>query len=63
MLEKARGVKNIVKPISVDEFLKTAGNPVRYPKYGGLKVGSTQKELGMKFRAWKQIVDILASNW
>jgi dTDP-4-dehydrorhamnose reductase len=57
VIEKSRGVKDAVKPSSLDEFLKTADNPVRYPKYGGLKVEKTQKELGIKFGTWQEMVD------
>ena len=57
LLEKARAVKNAVKPSSLAEFVKTVDNPVRYPKFGGLKVEKTEKELGIKFGNWKNIVD------
>lgn len=57
LIEKARGVKNAVKPSSLAEFVKTVDNPVRYPKYGGLKVEKTEKELEIKYGTWKQIVD------
>jgi dTDP-4-dehydrorhamnose reductase len=62
MLEKSRGVKNAVKPSSLNEFLKTAGNPVRYPKFGGLKVEKTEKELGIKYGTWGEMVDSFVSN-
>ncbi len=57
LIEKARGVKDAVKPSSLSEFIKTVDNPVRYPKFGGLKVEKTEKELGIKYGTWKQIVD------
>lgn len=57
VIEKVRGVKNAVKPSSLDDFLKNVGNPVRYPKYGGLKVEKTEKELGIKLGTWKDMVD------
>ena len=57
LIEKARGVKNAVKPSSLAEFVKTVDNPVRYPKFGGLRVEKTEKELGIKFGNWKNIVD------
>lgn len=57
VLEKSKRLKDIVKPSSLDEFLKTVDNPVRYPKYGGLKVEKTEKELGIKFGTWRQMVD------
>jgi dTDP-4-dehydrorhamnose reductase len=60
LLEKVRGVKNIVKPITLEEFIKTSGSsPLRYQKFGGLKVEKTEKELGIKFSTWKQIIDKL----
>jgi dTDP-4-dehydrorhamnose reductase len=62
LLEKARGVKNVVKPTSLSEFLKTVDNPVRYPRFGGLKVEKTEKELGIKFASWKETVDEFVSQ-
>lgn len=62
LIEKARGVKDAVKPSSIDEFLKTVDSPVRYPKFGGLKVGETEKALEMKFSTWKEVVDKLISQ-
>lgn len=59
LIEKVRGKKDAVKGISIDDFLKNADSPVRYPKFGGLKVGRTEKELEIKFSSWKQIVDKL----
>jgi dTDP-4-dehydrorhamnose reductase len=59
MIEKARGKKDAVTGVSIDDFLKGVDNPVRYPKFGGLKVEKTEKELGIKFSTWKQIVDKL----
>jgi dTDP-4-dehydrorhamnose reductase len=56
-LEKARGVKDAAKSISLDEFLAGIDNPVRYPKFGGLKVEETERKLGMRFRTWREIVD------
>lgn len=61
-LKKARGVKDVVKKSSLDEFLKTVDSPVRYPKFGGLKVEKTQKSLGIKFSTWKQICDKLVEQ-
>ena len=57
LIEKARGVKDAVKPSSLSKFIKIVDNPVRYPKFGGLKVEKTEKELGIKYGTWKQIVD------
>lgn len=62
LIKKARGKKGVVKKASLDEFLKTAENPARYPKHGGLKVEKTEKKLGMKFSTWRQIVDKLVEQ-
>lgn len=59
MIEKARGKKDAVKEVSIDDFLKGVDNPVRYPKYGGLKVENTERRLGIKFSSWREIVDKL----
>ena len=59
-IEKTRGVKDAVKPSSLDEFLKTAGNPVRYPKFGGLKVEKTEEAIGMKYKTWREMIDEFA---
>lgn len=61
-IEKARGVKDAVKPSSLDDFLKTVDNPVRYPKFGGLKVAKTESALGLKFSSWKRVVDTLVEQ-
>lgn len=57
LIEKARGKKNVVKKASLKEFLQKTDNPVRYPMFGGLEVGQTEKILGIKFRTWREIVD------
>jgi len=57
LIEKVRGVKNAVRPTSLAEFIKTVDNPVRYPRFGGLKVEKTEKELGMKFGTWREMID------
>ena len=63
LIEKARGVKNAVKPSSLDEFIKNSNSsPVRYPKYSGLKVEKTQETLGIKFSSWKEIIDKLVEQ-
>jgi len=59
LIERARGKKNTVQKISIDEFLKKVDNPVRYPKYGGLKVEDTEKRLKMKFSSWREVIDKL----
>lgn len=62
VIEKARGVKDAVKPSSIDEFLKTVDNPVRYPKFGGLKVEKTEAALGVKFSPWRKVIEVLVSQ-
>ena len=62
MLEKTRGVTDAVIASSLDEFLKTVDNPVRYPKFGGLKVEKTENELGIKFGSWREMVDNFVSQ-
>lgn len=62
LLEKSRSVKSAVKSSSLDEFLKTVDNPVRYPKFGGLKVKQTESKLGIKFHTCKEIIDILVEQ-
>lgn len=60
LIEKTRQVKNVVRPISIESFLKD--NPARYPKYGGLKVEKTQQMLNLKFKSWEEIIEILATQ-
>ncbi|MDP3733418.1 MAG: sugar nucleotide-binding protein [Candidatus Daviesbacteria bacterium] len=60
LIEKARGIKNAVKPISIESFLKDS--PIRYPQYGGLKVKKTQKILNLKFLKWEETIEILAKQ-
>jgi dTDP-4-dehydrorhamnose reductase len=62
LIEKARGVKDVVKPAFLAEFIKTVDNPVRYPKFGGLKVEKTEKELGIKFGTWREMIDKFVSQ-
>lgn len=59
LIERARGVKGAVKSASLDEFLKTAANSVRYPKYGGLESNNTAQKLELKFSTCKEIIDNL----
>lgn len=54
LIEKARGKREAIKPISIEGFLKD--NPSRYPQYGGLKVDKTQNILNLKFRTWEEII-------
>ena len=63
LLEKTRGVKNAVKPILLDEFIKNTGSsPLRYPKFGGLTVRKTQAKLGINFSPWRKIIDTLIAQ-
>lgn len=63
LIEKARGKKGVVKPITLDEFLRSSGSsPIRYPKFGGLRIDKTQEKLGVKFSAWREIVDKLVAQ-
>ncbi|MCH7641093.1 sugar nucleotide-binding protein [Patescibacteria group bacterium] len=62
LIERARGKKNAVKTATLDEFLQKVDNPVRYPKFGGLKVEETEKKIGMTFSTWREIVDKLVSQ-
>lgn len=62
VIEKVRGKKDVVQSSSLKEFLKKVDNPVRYPMFGGLKVERTEKELGIKYSTWKEIVDKLISQ-
>jgi dTDP-4-dehydrorhamnose reductase len=62
VVETVRGIKDSVKKSSLDKFLRTVDNPVRYPKFGGLKVEETQKALGIKFSSWREVVDKLKSD-
>ena len=62
LLEKVRGVKDVVTPSLLSDFLKTTANPVRYPMFGGLKVEKTEKILGMKFSTWRGIIDQLVEQ-
>lgn len=60
LIEKARGKKEVVKPISINNFLKDSQS--RYPQYGGLKVEETQRELGIKFARWENVIETLAKQ-
>jgi len=56
LLEKARGVTNVVKKGSMEEFLKVEGRTPR-SRLGGLKTEITQEKLGIKFKTWREMVD------
>lgn len=61
LLEKARGVRDILKEGSMAEFLKVEGRTPR-PRLGGLKSEITEEKLGMKFKTWKEMVDKFVRN-
>ncbi len=56
LLEKTRGVKDILQKGSMKEFLSKEGRTPR-PRLGGLKTEITDEKLGMKFKTWKEMVD------
>jgi len=56
LLQKARGVKGVVKKGTMKEFNEKPRATPR-SRLGGLSVVSTQKRLGIKFMGWKQAVD------
>lgn len=58
LIEKARGKKKFIKPISIESFLKD--NPSRYPQYGGLSVSKTEELLSLKFFKWEETIEALA---
>lgn len=60
LIEKARGKKGVIKPVSIENFLKD--NQSRYPQYGGLKVEKTQKTLNLKFMKWEETISLLAKQ-
>lgn len=62
LLEKVRGVKNVVCKSSIEDYFNQTKNPARYPQIGGLKTEKTQKNLKMKFLTWKEIIDALVSE-
>ncbi len=58
LLEKAKGVKDAVKPGSLKEFMSVPGRTPK-PMYGGLLNEKTESILGMKFLTWKEAIDEL----
>ncbi len=58
LLEKTRGVKRMVKPGLIEDYLKK--HPATFPQYSGLKTEKTQELLGVRFSSWKRIVDKIA---
>jgi dTDP-4-dehydrorhamnose reductase len=61
LLEKARGVKGVVKEGSLQEFLKAPGRTPK-PRFGGLKVEKTEAALDIKFMTWRVAVEELVSQ-
>lgn len=55
-IKKVRGKADVMKGISIDEYLKKSPN--RYPKYGGLLAQKTAQKLQIKLLDWKEIVDL-----
>jgi dTDP-4-dehydrorhamnose reductase len=51
-----------IKTTSLDNFLKSSDNSVRYPKHGGLSSAQTSKALDVKFSSCKQIIDQLIAH-
>ncbi len=50
-----------LEEITLEEFLKTTKSPnYRYPKYGGLSVKRTEKDLGLKFSSTREILQKLS---
>lgn len=62
LLEKVRGVENVVRKTSIEDYFNQTQNPARYPQFGGLKTEKTQKNLKMKFLTWKEMIDALVSE-
>jgi len=62
LVERAREAKGVVKKSSIDDFLRKTDTPVRYPKRGGLKVEETERELGISFSSWREVVDLLVNQ-
>lgn len=63
LFAKARNFHGDLKTHTLDEFLKNSANsPVRYPRFGGLKVEETEKKLGIKFSTWREIIDKLVAQ-
>lgn len=55
LVKKARGKTNVLRSISIKEYLKKLPN--RYPQYGGLLAKKTSKQLQVKLFDWERIVD------
>ncbi len=55
LIEQARNQKDVIEPITLDQLKIKTGNS-RYPQFGGLDVRATEKELGLRFKTWKEII-------
>ena len=60
LLEKCRGVKNIVQTTSINDYLKNY--PKRYPQYAGLNTKITEKKFNITSETWQQIVNRFVKN-
>ena len=61
LLEKYTGKKIEIQKGSLTEFLKIPGKAPR-SRFGGLKVDKTEKELGMRFKTWREMVDAFTAQ-
>lgn len=61
LLERTRGVKDVLQKGSMKEFLKADSRTPR-PRLGGLKTEITEKKLGLKFKTWKEMVNEFAEK-
>lgn len=59
LIKKARGKEGVVEASTFEEFVKKSGKPVRWPKFGGLRVEKSEKLLNMHYSNWKDVVDKL----
>ena len=59
LLKNARGAENAVTSSSIEDFYKKTGLINRYAQYGGLRIEKTQQALGIQFKTWRGILDIL----
>lgn len=57
LIKKIRNKTSVVQKISIDTFLVDA--PCRYPQYGGLTGKKTERDLSIRLRDWKEIVNKL----
>jgi dTDP-4-dehydrorhamnose reductase len=62
LLEKVRGVKNVVHKSSIEDYFRQTKNSARYPQYGGLKTEKTQKRFKIEFLSWQEVVDALINE-